>query len=148
MNSQKSFFILAIIGFITFVGCKPGNQASTNSEANHSKKSKATETVETTNPDAPGTSRLIVSFISIGEGADFSAKDSMDTYIAAYQTESKKQLTFESVPWGREGEFDYCFTLKELSAKEQVKFIEGLRAHLKFSELVQISENQPCKQRR
>ncbi|HEX5001512.1 MAG TPA: hypothetical protein VFW78_03375 [Bacteroidia bacterium] len=104
--------------------------------------------METTSPATPGTSRLIVSFISIGEGADFSAKDSMDAYVAAYQTENKKQLTFESIPWGREGEFDYCFTLKELSAKEQVKFIEGLRARLKFSELVQISENQPCKQRR
>jgi hypothetical protein len=72
----------------------------------------------------------------------------MDVFISRYQLENKKELKFEAVPWGREGEVDYCFMLSELSAKEQSRFINALKDQLKFSELVQITENQPCKPRR
>jgi hypothetical protein len=132
---------------LTTFGCKSGNEASVAASDKNSK----TETTSTMSPSSdtqtPG-NRLTVSFISIGEGTDFRAKDSMDVFISSYQLENKKELKFEAVPWGREGEIDYCFMLSELSEKEQAKFIKALRDRLKFSELVQITENQPCKQRR
>jgi hypothetical protein len=129
------------------IGCKSRDKASVAA----SDKNSSSDTTASMNPPSgtqTAANRLTISFISIGEGTDFRAKDTLDVFISGYQTETKKELKFEAVPWGREGEIDYCFMLSELSDREQVKFIKELKERLKFSELVQITENQPCKQRR
>jgi hypothetical protein len=52
-------------------------------------------------------------------------------------------LKFNKVGWGREGEVDYCFTLKELNPDKQAQFIDDLKAAFKGNELIQILENHP-----
>lgn len=142
MKAQLILTGLALIAGLQ--SCRPGNEAST---ASAPEKKKKTEQMNDSGSQT-GNSRLIVSFISIGEGTDFKAKDSMDVFLRNYEQASGKAVKFEAVPWGREGEVDYCFVLNELSEKEQKKFVADIRSRLSFSQLVQISENQPCRLRR
>jgi hypothetical protein len=92
--------------------------------------------------------RLIVSFISIGEGTDIKAHEKFDAFMSSWQTENNKTLVVEKVPWGREGEVDYCLKLNELDKDSQSKFVSQIQDAVKDSKLVQISENQPCMHKR
>ncbi|MBK8413304.1 MAG: hypothetical protein IPL22_01545 [Bacteroidetes bacterium] len=92
--------------------------------------------------------RLIVSFISIGEGTDRQGRETLDAVLADWKTKKGKEITFESVAWGREGENDFCFRINNLSEKEQQIFVSDMKAAFKGRSLVQITENQPCTHKR
>lgn len=92
-------------------------------------------------------SRFTVSFISIGSGTDKNARKTFLDYLNDYEVKNKKKLIFEVVPWGREGETDYCFKLAELKEDEQTNFITNIKELLKQSKLVRYSENTACKNR-
>jgi hypothetical protein len=86
--------------------------------------------------------RLIVSFISIGEGTDPEARKIMDQIVQSWETKAGKKLEMETFPWGREGEVDFCFHLKELNAPDQAAFARDLRAAFNNRPLIQIAEYQ------
>lgn len=88
--------------------------------------------------------RLIVSFISIGEGTDRKGRETLDGVLAEWKTKKGKEITFESVAWGREGENDFCFRINNLNEKEQQLFVSDMKEAFKGRPLIQISENQPC----
>lgn len=81
--------------------------------------------------------RLKVSFISIGQGINFEAAKYFPQLIEKFNKEYKVNLKYEKVPWGREGEFNYCFyeqkkieefillAKKEMSKFENVEFHEN-----------------------
>ena len=92
--------------------------------------------------------RFSVSFISIGAGTDGKAKDQFEQFIPAFEQKIKVKLAFEKIPWGREGEVDYCFDLTGLDTKKQTQFIAETKELLKGSTLVQYKENEPCQQKR
>ena len=92
--------------------------------------------------------RFGVSFISIGSGTDRQAKQKLDQYIEEFNSSNKVNLKIELVKWGREGEVDYCFSLNELDAKLQEKFISEVKNLFNASSLVKIYENEPCKHSR
>jgi hypothetical protein len=89
-------------------------------------------------------SRLAVSFYSICCGIDQKAKEDLDKFIARYEKSKRKRLKKVETHWGREGEIDYCFKLKELSRRDQTRFISQVRTLLKSSKLVHINENATC----
>ena len=91
-------------------------------------------------PTDNSTLRLQVSFYSIGAGIDGENKDKFDLWLKGLS----KQVKYEETHWGREGEVNYCFTLVELNAKEQEKFIADTKAQLSKSTLVHINENANC----
>lgn len=88
--------------------------------------------------------RLIVEFFSIGEGTDMEAKKHFDHYLSQWNADGNPKVNFVTVPWGREGEVDFCFTLAGMSSDQQQKFIDGLRETLRFSRLVRLTENEKC----
>lgn len=92
--------------------------------------------------------RLIVSFISIGEGTDRQGRETLDGVLADWKTKKGKEITFESVAWGREGENDFCFRINNLNEKEQQMFVSDMKTAFKGRSLVQITENQPCVHKR
>ena len=92
--------------------------------------------------------RFIVSFISIGEGTDRTGRETMDGVLASWEKKKGGSIAFEAVPWGREGEADFCFNLKELTSNEQEMFISDMKTAFKGRSLVQMSENQPCTHKR
>lgn len=87
-------------------------------------------------------SRLIVSFYSPGNGIDHRALALFSADILS----KNENITYSTVSWGREGERDYCFQLAELSAEEQVAFVEEVNTLLGSVKRVRILENQECRQ--
>jgi hypothetical protein len=92
--------------------------------------------------------RFIISLISIGEGTDRNAKEILDATLNSWKTSQKKEIVFEEIHWGREGEVDFCFQLKELSGEQQVQFMNELKEKFKGHDLVQFAENEPCAHKR
>lgn len=83
--------------------------------------------------------RLVVSFISQGEGIDRKTNDAFVTWV-----KQKGNITYDANNWGREGEINYCFALDNLSPAEQDKFVEEARAQLNGRPLVKFNENSSC----
>lgn len=84
--------------------------------------------------------RLILTFISKGTGVDSKIKSE----ILAYASTHPKKPINKIVLWGREGETDHCFLLKELSKTEQVEFIAGIKKIIGTSDMVLLTENSKC----
>lgn len=85
--------------------------------------------------------RLIVSFISKGAGAGSDQRQAFLNYVDSLA----KKPAYKLVRWGREGEADYCFTLKELSKKEQAAFIAEVKKKVAGSDRIFVEENAVCK---
>ncbi len=99
--------------------------------------------------EAPeSTYALTVSFYSIGEGADGNALINFKRYLETFNKEEKVSVKFETTPWGREGEIDYCFRLFELKGKLKEKFISGAKMVFTEKNLVHIAENGRCHAKR
>ena len=117
----------SVLFTVTLVACK--SKQSANSSTNNAK----------TEVASPSTYRLIVSFISIGTGVDGDAYSKLEKFVQ----EHPKKPAFEQKRWGREGEVDFMFSLKEFkSAADQAKFINDLKAAIGKSDRVQYKENE------
>jgi hypothetical protein len=147
---MKTFlFTLPLLVFLT-TGCKTQKNGSSETPAPPSTTSE-TKTVTPQTMDTlqtNNTCRLTVSFISIGEGTDPKARENMDRVITSWQEKTTGTFDMETIPWGREGEVDFCFTLKGLNAKEQTDFVDEIKSVFEGNNLVQISENQVPRNKR
>lgn len=92
--------------------------------------------------------RLVISFISIGEGTDPSARQKMDQLLSSWSQKAGKQIEMETYPWGREGEVDFCFHLKELSGPDQAIMVREIREAFSGQPLIQIAEYQKSMNKR
>jgi hypothetical protein len=81
--------------------------------------------------------RLSLSFISYGSGTDGKIYQKVDSFLKA----QPKKLSCVDQPWGREGEMDKYFLLKELDGKAQTEFIAQLKKLCEGNQMVIISEN-------
>lgn len=88
--------------------------------------------------------RLIISFISIGEGTDGEARKMMDNVLGIWAEHNQVTLKYDTFPWGREGEVDFCFRLSELNTELQDAFVSEMKEVMKGRNLIQITENQKC----
>lgn len=86
---------------------------------------------------------LVVSFISIGAGTDYKAKEKLDLFIKDFQNEYHVQLDVTIKHWGREGETDYIYNLNKLSKKQCKTFVAEMEAMFSKNNLVKISRNHP-----
>jgi len=95
-------------------------------------------TTEKRSPQSGDTVRFMVAFISKGMGIDNDQKAKLDSWLA------KQNVKYSISPWGREGEMNYCFPLKNTSASDQQKFISDLKSQITKRDLVYFYENVPC----
>ena len=128
---------------------EPGN----NDSQAAAQQDQATGTQSTENPQSLQSTketkyRLIISFISIGEGTDRNAKGILDSFLSDWKIKQKKEINYEPVPWGREGEIDFCFPLHELNEKQQNQFVREIKEKFNGHSLVQFTENEPCLHKR
>jgi hypothetical protein len=98
-------------------------------------------------PDAPkvdstNIARVVVSFISKGEGIDIAGKDALDKWL------SERNAVYEVKNWGREGETNYCFFLTGMQTRQQDIFVRDLRTFLGENELVLVEEWGKCDKRK
>ena len=91
------------------------------------------------------TDRLVVSFISIGEGTFPKAKGLMDEYINQFEQKHNTDITYSTKPWGREGESDQIFDLKGLNAEQEAEFVNGMKQVFEGNQLIIIEENRKRK---
>lgn len=93
-------------------------------------------------------STLLISFYSIGGGIDVKNAQSFDDFISGYKTSNGNSISFERVPWGREGEVDYCVSFSNLNQLEANQFIESSKVKIQDCKLVHFKINGECKRRR
>lgn len=128
---MKTILILAsVISFaVISVSCKSQQNTTTTAD-----------TTASSNDSKEQTYRLIVSFTSKGAGVNAEKRTAFLTYVESHP----KKPANKAVLWGREGETDYCLTLKELSKKEQTDFINEVKKVVSGSDQVILSENAVC----
>lgn len=91
------------------------------------------------------TYRVIVSFISKGEGPDAKTQAALESYLITFAKKIKKDaITYDKFPYGKEGEMDYCFYCKEMKKGQQKDFVAGLTNLTKEAPLVLVKENAVC----
>lgn len=114
------------------------SSASTSNNVTNSNSDTVVTTVSMPNTQtAPDTSlpRLVVSFISIGQGTDAAARANLDKWLSKHP-----DVKYEVIHWGREGEVDYRFDLKDRSAAAQQSIVNDVRALIGKNDLVLIKE--------
>ncbi len=129
-------FLLLLALMIPFNGHAQGKRKKEKMDKPESVTTVSNKNASST-PDNKTVYRLIISFISIGSGTDQVAREKIDAYIAGH---GKKPFV-DKVQWGREGETDYCLSLKELSTEEQKTFITEIKKLILKPDLVQVKEN-------
>ena len=138
---MKHSFILISLLLITSIsiGCKAKKEAKSTTITNTSE---ASAIGITTWVDDEKTTqyRLIISFISKGAGVD----SKINATITAYATAHPKKPSSKIISWGREGESDLCFSLKELTKTEQSEFIAEIKKIVGVSDMALLSENTKC----
>lgn len=87
--------------------------------------------------------KLVVSFISIGTGIDYKAKDRLFSFVKEFQREHKIELDVSIKSWGREGEVDCTYDLDKLTKKQCKVFVEKIEAMFSGNNLVKISHSSP-----
>ncbi|MFM2190805.1 MAG: hypothetical protein RL491_1191 [Bacteroidota bacterium] len=147
---MKATLVFLTIVSLSIFGCGSTQSTATSDSSQVIPRDPAKERAETVEDEQQSVMkyRLIISFISIGEGPDFNAKTGLDRIITEWEKQKGTTLKQEQFPWGREGEVDYCFQLAELNAADQQSFVKDVKSTLGTSKLVQISENQPCMHKR
>ncbi len=126
---MKKLMIVMISGSLALTGaCKNKEKAAT---------AAADSKTATAGAEKKEMYRFVVSFFSPGNGTDGEAIRKLDDFLATHAKKPKA----DQIRWGREGEVDYCFKLKEFSTGEQKKFIEEVQKLIGSSERVRFSEN-------
>lgn len=91
---------------------------------------------------------LVVSFYSIGAGIDAKTATEFDYYIRDFQEQHGDYFYAERVPWGREGEIDYCIQFPTLKKEKAEEFLTKAKEITSKSKMVHFNENTDCKRRR
>jgi hypothetical protein len=92
--------------------------------------------------------RLLVSFYSIGGGIDLKNAQLFDNFMVAYKSSNGKSITYERVPWGREGELDYCIVFDGMSTSDIDEFIVSAKAKISDCKMVHFKLDEECKRKR
>lgn len=127
---MKKIAIIALAGLgLFFTGCK----------AKSSTKSSGTTTAEvaTQAGEQKITYRLVISFTSHASGIDAEKYDAITKFLDTHP----KKPAYDILPWGREGERDYCLQLKEMNSTDQKAFITEIKKLAQGSDRVFVNEN-------
>lgn len=152
-----AFTLLVILMF----SCKSKNittDSQSNSESNAPKVVKLAEPAAVniadvkqenkSNSNTPELYSLVVSFYSIGAGIDAPVAREFDYYVRDFQEQHADNFYAERVPWGREGEVDYCIQFPTLNKERAREFVSKATEITANSKMVHMNENAECKRRR
>lgn len=89
--------------------------------------------------------RLNVSFNSPGYGINGKALKQLEAYIEHFESDNNLKITVYKIPWGREGEVDFCFQLSTIEGKKAEEFVTGVKKLLSTADRVNINENTTCR---
>lgn len=141
INASILFAIIIGCAIIVFPSCKSKKNAVSNAEQTMTK-------TEISEKITNGNYHLVLSFYSIGSGADWSIIAEFDRFIERDTSISARKAKVERVTWGREGEVDFCIDLTDLTDAEKKTFIEQSKEIANKAKYVHITENAPCRNKR
>ena len=121
--------IMLALCTIIFVNCKTKSKATTSASGE--------KTAADTNQGTKVKCRVAVSFISFASGIDGAKYEAVKSYIEKHP----KKPSYEEIPMGREGERDFCLSLKEMNSSEQTEFIKDLKKLAEGSDRVKVMED-------
>lgn len=107
-------------------------------------KSGEKSTNEVTEETIAGSSELILSFFSPGNGID---REMLDKVTSFLKTEYPN-VVYTRVKWGREGEIDLCFDLASVGKDAKAELISKLKSMVAESSKVRVKENATCREQR
>jgi hypothetical protein len=138
MKTLTTTIIILALSFGAF-SCKSTSQAKSTTETipNGDKKNPSEKTDQ-----KDMTYDMIISFISKASGIDSKVKTSVDTALETFNKTNKTDIKPEIVHWGREGELDYNFVLKNLSTKQKKAFIGSMKEVVGSSDMAQFTFDQ------
>ena len=125
--------VISVLTMLTIISCKPKEKISKQVVV-------VSDTPMVKQDENTDTFRVVVSFISIGEGTDPEASAKLQAYLDKIGKDFGLHATNIRFAWGREGEIDNCFLLSDFNASQQTAFIKGLRDLFKGNSLVIIEE--------
>jgi hypothetical protein len=85
--------------------------------------------------------KLVISFISIGTGIDYKAKDQLLLIVKEFEIQYQIELAVSVKNWGREGEVDYVYDLTLLTKKQCKEFIQKTKKMLSGNDRIKITLN-------
>lgn len=86
---------------------------------------------------------LVVSFISIGSGVSPASVAQFNVVLAEFEATWGVSAQRTTASWGREGEFDVCFTLTDLPAAARAELVDQMW-QLDAEPLIAVKENARC----
>lgn len=92
--------------------------------------------------------RVVIEFFSRGEGTDENAFKNIQALVNGAEKDFGKTIAIEKYSWGREGEFDYCLRLSELSEAQSSSLVEKIKAEASKSKVTRVSENATSRHKR
>lgn len=99
---------------------------------------------ESSNTSLSDSSDLVITFSSRGEGINANSVETLHSFIDEFESQYVVSIEVNINNWGREGERDYCFNLKNLNNKNKKIFIADAKVLLEKKKLVTITENRLC----
>jgi hypothetical protein len=146
MKIMKFFLSAVTVISFSFSICSCKNQKEANSSLNEKTKSNTMNNVVQLSDTSHYS--LLVSFFSIGSGIDFKIAQEYDRYIKQFELENEGKILVERIPWGREGELDYCIRFAGLSPEKQQSLIDRTKDIASQSKWVNVSTDSPCRRKR
>lgn len=124
--------IVIMLSAITLIACK--SNSKTTKEGNST-------TQESTNSDEK-TFDVIVQFISKGEGTARELGVTLDEAVAKFNKDNHTNIEADKHHWGREGEYDLNFDLKNLSTKQKNAFLSLVKETVGHTDMVHLKYNE------
>ncbi len=87
--------------------------------------------------------RLIVSFESTGSGIDLQGMEKLQELIRQQEQIIGKQIVYQSHQWGKEGEVELRFKLREMDEEHQAGFVTSIKTNInsKLHPTIKVFEN-------
>lgn len=95
--------------------------------------------------DTTTVENFTVVFFSIGEGTDSEARNNFEKFVDEFQKEHNFIFNMKKIPWGREGEVDYCFVFDNVTGELKNKFVTKVKEMLSTNKLVHLFKNKECR---
>lgn len=130
--------LIIMLSAITLIACKSNSKTTKVAE---------TTTQETTNPDEK-VFDLIVQFISKGEGTARELGVKFDEAVAKFNKDNHTNIEADRRQWGREGEYDLNFDLKNLSTKQKNSFLSLVKETVGHTDMVNLKYNEKAVHKR
>lgn len=135
--------LIIILSAVSLIACKNGQKSTTTVKSETSTE----KTVETSNPQDV-VFDVIVQFISKGEGIAHALKTKFEDAVAKFNKDNHTNIEADVRHWGREGETDLNYNLKNLSTKQKSAFLSLVKETVGDTDMINVKYNEKGVQKR